>query len=151
MSDAQEMRRVAMHWLARRDFACRELADRLARRFPDADVDPVIHWLQSQRFLDDQRFADVFFRGRLDRGHGPLRIRQDMRQKGLDDALIQQCLDAAEVDFTALAGQVRQRRFGHPPPPGDSKARARQLRFLQYRGFTGEQCYAAFEGGSLEG
>ena len=149
VSDEQEMRRVAMSWLARRDFARKELSDRLTRRFPQGEVGPVLDWLQAQRYIDDERFAEVFFRSRLERGHGPLRIRQDMRQKGLEDQPIQACLDNTEVDFAVLASQVRQRRFG-PPPLGDDKARARQLRFLQYRGFTGEQCFAALEAVPLE-
>lgn len=141
----QEMRRLAMQWLARRDFSRQELAARLSRKFPDDSPDAVLDWLEQKRFLDDTRFAEVFLRSRLERGHGPLRIRQDMRQKGLPDSLIEQQLAEQGADFFALARATRQRRFGALPAFGDRKEQARQLRFLQYRGFTSDQCFHALE------
>ena len=138
-----EMRRVALGWLARRDFSRHDLSQRLARKFPDTGSDTVLQWLEEQGFLDDRRFAEVYFRSRVERGHGPLRIRQDMRQRGLPDSLVNAQFEQQAPDWFARASDVRQRRFGAPPAAGDDKARARQLRFLQYRGFTGEQCYHA--------
>jgi regulatory protein len=46
------------------------------------------------------------------------------------------------VDWAATARELRRRRFG-VSPPGDYPERARQARFLQYRGFTAEQIRAA--------
>ena len=141
----QQMRRAAVNWLARRDFSRHELSQRLASKFPDHCPDQVLDWLEQQRFLDDARFAEVFYRSRVERGHGPLRIRQDMRQKGLPDTLIDQQIASQQTDFFERARALRQRRFGALPARGDRKEQARQLRFLQYRGFTGEQCFHALE------
>ncbi|MDF1822301.1 MAG: regulatory protein RecX [Alcanivoracaceae bacterium] len=145
-----EMRRAALGWLARREFSRHDLAQRLARKFPDEDGAPVLDWLESERFLDDRRFAEVYFRSRVERDHGPLRIRQDMRQRGLADALITDQFEQQSPDWFALAAGLRQRRFGPPPAPGDDKGRARQLRFLQYRGFTAEQCFHALSGADAD-
>lgn len=134
-----------MSWLARRDFSRHELGQRLAKKFPDLPPDSVLDWLEQQRFLDDTRFADVFYRSRVERGHGPLRIRQDMRNKGLADALIDEQIRAQQTDFFARATELRQRRFGALPAREDRKEKARQLRFLQYRGFTSDQCFHALE------
>lgn len=145
-----DMRRAALGWLARREFSRHDLAARLSRKFPDSDTTPVLDWLESERFLDDRRFAEVYFRSRVERGHGPLRIRQDMRQRGLTDALVSDQFEQQSPDWFARAADVRERRFGGVPTPGDDKGRARQLRFLQYRGFTAEQCFHALSGAGAD-
>ena len=43
-----------------------------------------------------------------------------------------------------MARSVREKKFG-PERPADYRERARQSRFLQYRGFTGEQIQSAFD------
>jgi regulatory protein len=47
------------------------------------------------------------------------------------------------VDWAAEARTVREKRFGSDQP-ADYKDRARQSRFLQYRGFSSEQIRQAF-------
>ena len=142
-SGQAELRRAALGWLARRDFSRHDLAARLARKFPDEDPEPVLRWLEAENFLNDERFAEVYFRSRLARGHGPVRIRHDMRQRGLDEELIDARFRAQSPDWFALASQVRQRRFGAPPASGDQREKSRQLRFLQYRGFNADQSFHA--------
>jgi regulatory protein len=58
------------------------------------------------------------------------------------EAEIEAGLDAAGEDWVAVAREARRRRFG-VSPPGDYPERARQARFLQYRGFSHEQIRAA--------
>ncbi|MFO8100323.1 MAG: regulatory protein RecX [Salinibacter sp.] len=65
-------------------------------------------------------------------------IRRDLEQHGVATASIEAALEAANPDWDQLARETRQRRFGEAPP-ADWNARARQSRFLEYRGFTGEQ------------
>lgn len=146
MSDEEsiaEMRRASLNWLARREHSMKEVRDRLRRRFGDqAPVETVLDWLTRQQFLSDRRFAGVFVRSRIERGQGPLRIRQELQQRGLDEELIAETLEEAGCDWFTLAADTRERRFRQLPGP-DRKEQARQLRFLQYRGFTAEQCFAA--------
>lgn len=149
MSDSGDtedaMRRAALNWLARRDYSRHELAGRLRRRFGDgAPVEPLLAWLEENNFLNEERFAEAFVRSRIGRGQGELRIRHELQQRGLPEALIEQALDEAECDWFELAREVHQRRF-HSGPGKDQKEKARQLRFLQQRGFSGEQCWKALE------
>lgn len=140
-----EMRRAAMNWLSRRDYAREELARRLARRFgEEAPVEGVLDWLEAQNFLNEARFAEAFVRSRIDRGQGALRIRRELEQRGVEAARIEQALEDADCDWFALAAEVRQRRFS-APPAGNTREKARQLRFLQYRGFTAEQAFRAMD------
>lgn len=134
-----------MNWLARRDYARREIQDRLARRFgTGAPVDELLDWLEEQNFLNEDRFVEAFIRSRVERGQGELRIRQELAQRGVAEARIDQALAEADVDWFALARETHRRRFRRGPG-GDMKEKARQLRFLQYRGFSGEQCFQALE------
>ncbi len=142
---AAELRRAALNWLARRDYSRHELAGRLYRRFGDqAPVAPLLDWLEEQNFLNEQRFAEAFVRSRIGRGQGELRIRHELQQRGLPEALIDETLAGAECDWFELAREVQQRRFSFGPG-GDRKEKARQLRFLQQRGFSAEQSWKALE------
>jgi regulatory protein len=79
---------------------------------------------------------------RINQGKGPVRIRQELNERGLTGAAIDVALDEAGADWFALARAVRLRKFGDELP-ADFKEKARQMRFLQYRGFDSEQIQAA--------
>jgi regulatory protein len=68
-----------------------------------------------------------------------------MKRKGVSAELIRTHVDEADEDWVALAIQVRSKRFGNSPPVV-FREKARQARFLQYRGFTTEQIQAALAG-----
>ncbi len=135
---AADVRRRAMNLLARREYACRELAAKLVSRgLPRDLVDSVLDDLAREKLLSDDRFADAFVSARAGRGQGPVRIRIELEQKGVDAGIVERALADADVDWSELAEQVRRKRFGSRRP-GDFRERARQARFLQYRGFAAE-------------
>lgn len=106
-------------------------------------VEPVLNWLTELNFLDDARFVDAYIRYGIGRGHGLIRIRQDLQRKGIEQTLLVDALESLETDWFELAADLRQRRFGVSPPKSEQKERARQMRFLQYRGFSLDQCFYA--------
>lgn len=85
----------------------------------------------------------MFIRSRVSRGQGPVRIAQELRSRGIADKVVREALAGDEHDWTALAREVLARQFKRPP--ADLKARARQIRFLEYRGFTAAQIRAALK------
>lgn len=142
--DDATVRQYAVKLLARRDHGHAELRMKMQRKLGDqAPLEPVLAWCQQHDFLNDRRFAEFFVRSRIERGQGPLRIRAELREKGLTNEVIQPALDAADCDWFALARETRLRRFREPP--ADQKEKARQLRFLQARGFDAEQSFAALD------
>ena len=142
-ADERTVRTAALALLAGRDFGRQELAQRLLRRgYPAELVEAVVDGLVAQRLLSESRFLEQFIRAHACRGHGPVRIRQELRERCVADADIQDALDSAAEDWTAIARDTRRKRFG-VSPPGDYRERARQARFLQYRGFSAEQIRAA--------
>ena len=135
----------ALRLLVRREHSRRELHFKLERREIDATViDVVLAQLVEDGYLSDARFAEVFVRSRHERGVGPLRIRAELRERGVEDALVEAAFRELGADWFAAARRQRDKRFGLSPPQ-DFRERVRQMRFLQQRGFDGEQARAALE------
>ena len=142
-SNEQTVRTAALRLLAGRDFARRELAARLIRRgYPEPIVEAVVERLAAERLQDEGRFTGQFVARQAGRGHGPARIRMELRERGVPDADVEAALEASGVDWSGLARSQRRRRFPGPPPR-DFRERAKQARFLQYRGFSADQTRAA--------
>lgn len=135
---AAEVRLVAMDLLARREHSRRELRNKLLRRFSDADlVDTEITRLAGENLQSDGRFAESYLRQRTGRGFGPLRIRDEMRQRGIDDDDIDRAFAGEGCNWAELAARALERKFG-TGPGADLRDKARRSRFLQYRGFAFE-------------
>jgi len=141
-SDSAAVRAAAEALLARRDFARGELSARLCSRgFEPGAVEAVMVELAADGILDDQRFAQNYVSWHAARGQGPIRIAAQLRSRGLPEGLIDAAL-ASGPDWPALARRARTARFG-PQPPASWADRARQARFLQYRGFSSDHIRAA--------
>lgn len=137
------LRRRAMDLLAIREHSRKELRGKLVARLDETErLDEVLDRLEQEGLLSDQRFAEAFVRSRTGRGQGPIRIRQELLQRGVSEGLACQAIDTEGCDWFELACQVAERRFGSEPA-GERRELARRLRFLQYRGFTTEQCREA--------
>ena len=142
--EADEARRKATELLARREFTRAELGARLAARGGDSEtIAEVLDELQEQGVQSDARFCESFVRGRIHRGHGPNRVRAELARRGVADELIDDALEHADVDWPERAREVRRKRFGSAAPE-DYTERARQMRFLHYRGFDTGHIQAAF-------
>jgi len=140
-SSAKDLRIAAMNILARREHSRKEVSDKLYKKLdPDSEVlNTVLDKLVADDLLSDQRFSEAFVRWRVGKGQGPVRIRMELRERGVDgDAVLREC----DVDWFALVIEVAHKRFGTSPAI-DAKQRAKRMRFLQYRGFSGEQIRAA--------
>lgn len=94
--------------------------------------------------LSDERFAESLVRARRNRGYGPLRIRQELQEKGAAPEIIERSVDARSREWLVEIERVRRKKFGERLP-SDYAERARQSRFLQYRGFSTDQIREAFD------
>ncbi len=147
-ADPEAIRAAALTLLARRDWLTSELGARLqASGCEPHAAAGVIAELVRERLLDDARYAERYVASRAERGHGPVRIAADLAALGAPRDLIEAALEGGP-DWRAVAVAVRRRKFGATPP--DSWAeKARQARFLQYRGFSSDHIRAA-TGADLE-
>jgi regulatory protein len=135
---------TALRLLARREHSVLELRHKLSERsFATEVIDAVVEQLCRQGLLSDRRFADAYVRTRTERGFGPLRIQAELRARGVETELTTDTLAALSRRWVESAGRQRDKRFG-AELPRDQRERARQMRFLQQRGFTSEQIQAVF-------
>lgn len=142
--DYQKSCATALRLLARREHSELELRHKLAtRQFGDDLIDTVVTELAAQGLLSDRRFADAYVRGRFERGFGPLRIQSELRERGVATDLVAETLAELSGAWLDSAARQRNKRFGTGLPE-DARERARQMRFLQQRGFTGDQIRAVF-------
>ena len=143
--DPAAARKKAMDLLARREHAADELTRKLEKAGFEAEIAlSAVSRLAEEGLQSDERFVESFVQSRVNQGKGPQRIRADLRQRGVNDRIVDRAIDGAAADWQALAREVRHRKFG-PAVPTEYKEKARQMRFLQYRGFDGEQVQRAFE------
>ena len=141
-----------MDFLARREYGQAELIRKLADKgYQHSVVEQAISRLTNEGLQSDRRFAESFVQSRVNQGKGPVRIRLDLGQRAISDAVIDTALSESAADWSALAREVRVKKFGRGCP-ADFKAKAQQMRFLQYRGFEQDhiQRALAFEGGCPE-
>ena len=135
LDPAPEIEAGAIRLLAQREHSRKELARKLRRRFADEGViGQVLDDLAERGLLSDVRFAENYVAQRMRRGYGPLRIRAELQERGVEEALIEAQLDIGQEEWMALLREVAARRFGAADPAGQ-KEQARRARFLQYRGF----------------
>jgi regulatory protein len=150
-ADGKTVEAAAVRLLARREHSIEELRRKLLiKGYPAETIEPVVQKLAGKRLVSDERFVASFVHHHAKRGQGPLRIRAELRQQGISVSQVEEALRSAEVDWVQLAREVRRRKFGATSPRGLGE-RAKQARFLQYRGFDAEQLRAAFRDESGEG
>jgi len=93
--------------------------------------------LEGRKLLSNHRFAEMRVHV-LSRKYGAARIRQDLKAKGVEDAIVESVSAAGELERARaiLARKYRQ-------PATSREERARRARFLQSRGFSYETIYQA--------
>jgi regulatory protein len=124
--------------LARREHARTELGRKLSQRgFSESHVREVLDTLEAENLLSDRRFTDSFVQQRMARGQGPLKIRHELRERGVSADLATQSIDAVRQSWCEQALAARHKRFGTEQPE-DIRERSRQARFLAQRGFEQE-------------
>jgi regulatory protein len=141
-TDAQAAQAASVALLARRDFASGELRTRLAAQgFDEAVAAAVVAGLAAEGIVNDERYAQNYVVYHAGRGQGPVRIATNLTRLGLPAGLIEAAL-AGGPDWRALASRARRAKFGGQPPVSWTD-KARQARFLQYRGFSSDHIRAA--------
>ena len=131
-----ELRQRAIKLLARREHSRAELARKLSPHGTQEEIYVVLADLAQSGLLSDARYAEAYVRSNAAR-FGAARLRQTLRQKGLDSELIDAQLAGADTaDELSRARAVWARKFS--AAPADVKEWARQARFLQSRGFSSE-------------
>ena len=129
----------ALSLLSHREHSKKELVTKLKTRgHEEEEISAIIERLEEMNYLNDERFAEIFVRSRLSKPLGASRIQQELIQKGINSELEKTAITGANADWFELAKQLKERKFGEEIST-DFKEKAKQSRYLQYRGFDFEQ------------
>lgn len=116
-------------------------------------VETVLDDLARRDLLSDVRFAEAFVRRGIDRGHGPIKIRADLRNRGVMEDIIDDTLTFPDEFWLCRARAVQAKRFGNgggasaggdssdAGAPANRSEWARRARFLAARGFASDIIY----------
>lgn len=156
------LRWLAFYYLSRREHSAGELRQKLLDKEQDPDkIEELLQEFAEKGYQSDHRTALILIREGIRKGRGRLRIKNDFYKRKVEvpaniDELIDMAMEDNEefvdvlsnhdlvdgVDWLRLAVEARVKKYGSEIPT-DQKIKARQLRFLQYRGFKPDICFQA--------
>ena len=140
-----------MRLLAIREHSTAELARKLGQKgFDEAQVADLLVALAQENLLSNERFTECFINSRRERGSGPVKIKQELKQHQIPPELIARYLEPEAPVWVQEAARAREKKFGRQLPE-DFKERVRQSRFLEYRGFSHEQIRTVMRDDDLVG
>lgn len=105
-----------------------------AKGFPANTFGTVLTSLAAEGLLDDWRFAAMIVRRRAEQGYGRLRVVNELRQMGVDAAVIPD----EDIDWDAVLERLYRKRFRGQSPTSDRELQSR-WRYLLQRGFGSDQ------------
>lgn len=136
---------IALALLTRRDYSQHELVQKLkSKNCEPEQITTTITELVQSGYLNDARYAEAFIHARRNKGYGPARISQELRAKGIHNEIIAEAMKITDNAWFTAAQQLWQKRFKGKLPT-NFKDRAKQTRFLQYRGFMREHIERIFK------
>ena len=127
------LRSYAFAVLTRKEYSKKDLIEKLALYAENhEEVLTLVEELSRENYQSDQRVAEMVVRSQIRKGKGPNRIKLALRAKSIDKELAQN--DMNEIDWYDEAYQLKVKKYGVDVSK-DPKIKAKQIRFLQYRGF----------------
>ncbi|TNF90795.1 MAG: regulatory protein RecX [Gammaproteobacteria bacterium] len=130
----------AVRSLGQREHSGRELERKLKSKDHDPMlIERVMAYLAEHDLQSDTRFAEGLVRSRVQRGYGPMKIRQELAAKGVSERILEDQLTEPSEFWMSIAVGSLDKKFGYAP---DSReAWAVQARFLARRGFPSDLIY----------
>ena len=125
----------ALKLLSQREHSRLELQRKLAEHVEEGDdLSAVVDELEKRGFISEERMVESVIHSKAGR-YGSARLLQELRSKGLDDEIVRNAGEQLRDTELQRAQEIWRKRFGEPP--ADIKEKAKQLRFLASRGFSG--------------
>ncbi len=142
MSGESELLRAqdyALKLLSYRERGRKEIQVRMERKAFEKDViEKVLTYLETQKYLDDRRFAGFWAHDRLRKGYGKWRVILELREKGVNREIINGVVKEVygAVDEMKMALDLLNRRGYDLGSREDKGAARRAAQFLGRRGFS---------------
>ena len=127
------LRSYAFAVLTRKEYAKAELIEKLSLYAEDRnEVLELVEELARENYQSDQRVAETMLSSQKRKGKGPNQIKMKLKNKKIDTALIAD--ELKETDWIQQAYELKVKKYGTDVTK-DPKIKAKQIRFLMYRGF----------------
>lgn len=127
------LRSYAFAVLTRREYSKTELIEKLMLRAAQRDeVIALVDEFAQANYQSDARVTEMTIRSYVRKGKGPYRIQESLKNKNI--TLEKNQSDLEEIDWKEQCYQLKVKKFGVDIAQ-DIKIKAKQVRFLQYRGF----------------
>lgn len=143
--EAKTIRIKAMDLLARREHSVKELLRKLSERYEETElIADVVRQLSEDNLVSDSRFAEMYIRSRIGRQFGPVKIKNDLRERGVSEDKIRFALNEANQNWLQLIQELSDKKYGKTLP-SEAKETAKRMRFFQSRGFDTECIRSVFQ------
>ncbi len=140
----RSIRAVAMDLLSRREHSTYQLTQKLkSRNFNIDAIETALDQLQRENLQSDSRFIESTVNSRVNAGFGPVKIKYELRQKGISMERVDDYFLGMTVEWEQLMAAQRNKKFGQDIPV-DYREKMKQARFLQNRGFSTESVMRLF-------
>jgi regulatory protein len=124
----------ALAYLARREHTPLELTRKLQHAgYAEDEIETTLGELSERGWLSSQRFAENYVIHNQAK-FGSQKLAYELRQKGVEESIIQQTLGKAKESELERAREIWRKKFG--VPPSNQKEKSQQIRFMQNRGFS---------------
>ena len=142
LDEPKAIRLKIMDFLSRREHSSREILKKMSNRVESKEMLlDSIKELVDEGLLSDERFAESYFQSRKNKGYGPLRIRNELKQRGVGDQIFFSLSN--EVDWSKYALEALKKKM-NGDLPSETKDVLKLKRFLNYRGFDFQDIDRAF-------
>lgn len=142
LDEPKAIRLKIMDFLSRREHSSKEIFQKMSQRVESKELlEDSINELVEDGLLSDERFAESYFQSRKNRGFGPLRIKNELIQRGVKESIFNSIQVDTEWSFYAL--EVLEKKINGKKPE-EMKEILKLKKFLNYRGFEFEDIDKAF-------
>ncbi|MDB4230577.1 recombination regulator RecX [Gammaproteobacteria bacterium] len=126
----------ALDLVSRREHSRHELMQKLDKRYPNTTpiIEDVLDKLETNKILDDERFAEMYLNSRARKGFGPKKIEMELYSKKVDSFFISNAIEAYE-SWLENAHRELKKKFKDQKPT-DYQSKMKQKQFLFTRGFS---------------
>lgn len=125
--------------MTRRDYCSQEIVQKLQQKGHLLEkIASVVADLSAVGLINDDRYTENYIYARRNKGYGPKRIALELKARGITDEVIAQHLNIADNAWLDEVSNIWRKHFKGKKPQGFAE-RMKQMRYLQYRGFTTAQ------------
>lgn len=126
----------ALDLVSRREHSRYELMQKLDKRYPNTTpiIEDVLDKLETNKILDDERFAEMYLNSRARKGFGPKKIEMELNSRKVNSLFISNAIEAYET-WLENAQKVLKKKFKDQKPV-DYQSKMKQKQFLFSRGFS---------------